>query len=77
MKKVLIVGVIALGLGLFSMSMWTMAQHTGGGGSHGAGEEHSGGASGDNAGVPSQDDAAYQRSMDDARKLDGEKKSKE
>jgi len=58
MKKLLIMAVIALGLGLFTLSKWTLAQHNGDGSGHG--DSHSGSTS--------PDDAAYQKAMDEARK---------
>ena len=70
MRKLLIAAIVVSGLGLFATVKWSQAQHNDSGGGHG--NSHSGPSSG-----LSQDDEAYQKAMDQARKHAGEDKAKE
>jgi len=77
MKKLLIVTIVALGLGLFTAIRWSQAQHTGEGNGHGNSEGHSGSPSDSPASGMSPENGPYQQAMDAARKLAEENKAKE
>ncbi|MEW6026030.1 MAG: SUMF1/EgtB/PvdO family nonheme iron enzyme [Planctomycetota bacterium] len=71
MKKAFLVVIAIVGLGLFTAARWSLAQHNDTGQGHGNG--HSGGHSGG----ASHEDDAYQKAMDNARKLAEQNKTKE